>query len=105
MEDIEDRIFFLIPANGLAYCTGDNCCYLNGAIFLYHEFMHVCECACVHVCVSVRVCECVYVSVYGCECVFVCVSVCVCMYVCVCACIYMRVRVCVFECVRECKEN
>ena len=49
----------------------------------------VCECAHVHTCVNVYMCEYniimyIYVCVYVCVCVCACVCVCVCVYMCVC---------------------
>ena len=60
-------------------------------LMLIIEHTWWCVCACVRVCVRVRVCACVRVCV--CACVRVCV--CACVRVCVCACVRVYACVCV----------
>ena len=56
------------------------------------DFLYVCVCVCMSVCVYMCVCVCVCMYVYVCVSVcvhvyvYVCVSVCVCMCVCLCVC-------------------
>ena len=57
-------------------------------------------CACVSVCVRVRVC--VHVCVCMCVCVHVCVRMCACACVRAHVCVCVRVRVCMHVCVRAC---
>ena len=56
---------------------------VNASIIGYNNYVHMCYCACVHVCARICVpCECVGARMHVCVCVCVCVCVWVCVFVC-----------------------
>ena len=64
--------------------------------------VHMCAYVCLHVCVCVFTCACVYLHVraciYMCMCVLTCACVCLCVHMCACLCAYVCVQrfVCVY---------
>ncbi len=71
-------------------------------------YVHVCVCACAHVCmytcvyVYVHVCICVHVCMCMCMCVYVHMCVCVCACVCMCMCVYVHMCACTHVCMCMC---